>query len=117
MNFPSGKASLRATQPLARRHNGGWVAVRFGHLQHFLPEKAEAVIEAVEEQLSLLQRRTVAGKPLAVALEASPPLRIKMVEHAGERDRLANMLDPADPGNHPFDSHAKSSVRGGPVPS
>src|SRR4051812_3840807 len=38
-------------------------------------------------------------------------LGFQPVQHARERDRLAEVLDAADPGDAPFDAHADPAVR------
>src|SRR6266568_9691593 len=49
--------------------------------------------------------------------QSSMRSRIHPVEHPGIRDRLAQMLEPADPAHHPFDAHAEPAVRDGAIPT
>src|ERR1035437_10008174 len=60
------------------------------------------------------------ARPLRPIRTAAPMggrrlLRVQPVQHPRERDGLANVLQPADPGYAALDSHAEPAVRHGPV--
>ena len=42
--------------------------------------------------------------------EYAESLRLQPLHHPGERNRLANMMDSAQPADHPFDTHPKARM-------